>query len=55
MLGVEVSAIEQRLFVLPLRLGGLRICNPVSLASHLFSSSFGSTWLDLLLVLSLLG
>ena len=42
MFGVEVSAIE-RLFSLPLRLGGLGICNPEALASHLFNSSFGGT------------
>ena len=39
MFGVEVSAVEQCLFVLPLRLGGLGICNPVSLAFRLFNSS----------------
>ena len=39
MFGVEVSPIEQHLFVLSLWLGGLRICNPVSLAPHFFSSS----------------
>ena len=39
MFGVEVSAVEPRLFALPLRLGGLGICNPVSLAFHLFNSS----------------
>ena len=39
MFGVEVSAVEQRLFVLPLQLGSLGICNPVSLAFHLFNSS----------------
>ena len=39
MFGVEVSAVERRLFSLPLQLGGLGICNPVSLAFHLFNSS----------------
>ena len=39
MFGVEVSAVERCLFVLPLRLGSLGICSPVSLASHLFNSS----------------
>ena len=29
--------------MLPLRLGDLGICNPVSLASHLFNSSVGGT------------
>ena len=43
MFGVEVSAVEQRLFALPLRLGGLGICNPVALASHLFNSSIDGT------------
>ena len=43
MFGVEVSAVERRLFALPLRLGGLGICNPVALASHLFNSSVGGT------------
>ena len=43
MFGVEVSAVERRLFALPLRLGGLGICNPVSLAFHLFNSSVCST------------
>ena len=44
MFGVEVSAVERRLFALPLRLGGLGICNPVALASHLtmFNLSDGS-------------
>ena len=55
MFGVEVSAVERRLFALPLRLGGLGICNPVALASHLFNSSVGGTkHFFLLLVLSLL-
>ena len=40
MFGVEVSAVERYLFALPLRLGGLGICNPVSLASHLFNQFF---------------
>ena len=31
--------LNERLFALPLRLGGLGICNPVSLAFHLFNSS----------------
>ena len=39
MFGVEVSAVERHLFALPLRLGGLGICNPVSLAFYLFDSS----------------
>ena len=40
MFGVEVSG----LFALPLQLGGLGICNPVSLAfSHLFDSSICGT------------
>jgi len=43
MFGVEVSAVERRLFALPLRFGGLGICNPVSLASSLFDSSVCST------------
>jgi len=43
MLGLEVSAAEQCLFVLPLRLGGLEICNPVSLAFHLYDSSVHCT------------
>ena len=41
--GVEVSAVERRLFALPLRLGGLGICNPVSMASRLFDSSVSGT------------
>jgi len=40
---VEISAAEQHLFSLPLQFGGLRICNPVSLASHLFNSSVCGT------------
>ena len=43
MFGVEVSAIEQYLFVLPLQLGNLRINTPVSLASHLFTTSVHGT------------
>ena len=43
MFGVEVSAVERRLFALPLRLGGLGISDPVSLASHLFTSSVRAT------------
>ena len=43
MFGVEVSATERRLFALPLRLDGLGICNPVSLAFHLFTSSVHGT------------
>ena len=43
MFGVVVSAVEQCLFALPLRLGSLGICNPVSLAFHLFNSSVRST------------
>lgn len=34
----EVFAAEQCLFALPLQLGGLGICNPVSLASNLYDS-----------------
>ena len=41
MFGVEVSAVELCLFALPLRLGGLGICNPVPLTSHLFNSPIG--------------
>ena len=40
---VEVSAVERRLFVLLLRPRGLGICDPVSLAFHLFNSSVCST------------
>ena len=43
MFGLEVSAAERRLFALPLRLGGLGICNPVSLASNLYDSSVKCT------------
>ena len=43
MFGVEVSAVEQHLFALPLQLGDLGICNPVSLASHLLDSSVCGT------------
>jgi len=39
MFGLEVSAAERRLFALPLQLGGLSICNPVSLAFCLYDSS----------------
>ena len=39
MFGVEVSAVERHPFALPLRLGGLGISDPLSLASHLFTSS----------------
>jgi len=39
MFGLEVSAAERHLFALPLQLGGLGICNPVSLAFHLYDSS----------------
>ena len=39
MFGLEVSAAEQHLFALPLRLGGLGICDPVSLACHLYDTS----------------
>ena len=38
-----MSAVKRRLFALPLRLGGLGICNPVALASHLFNLSVGGT------------
>ena len=43
MFGVEVSAVERYLFVFPLQLGGLGISDPVSLASHLFTSSVHAT------------
>jgi len=43
MFGMEVSAAERHLFVLPLRLGGLGIHNPVSLAFHLYDSSVHCT------------
>ena len=43
MFGVEVSAVERHLSALPLQLGGLGICNPVSLASRLFDSSVRGT------------
>ena len=43
MFGVEVSAAERPRFVLPLRLGGLGISNPVSLAFDLSTSSVCST------------
>ena len=43
MFGVKVSAVERRLFAVPLRLGGLGICNPVSLAFHLLNSSVHSS------------
>ena len=39
MFDVELSAVEQCLFVLLLWLGGLGISDPVSLASHLFPFS----------------
>lgn len=38
MFGLEVSAAEQHLFALPLRLGSLGICSPVSLAFCLYGS-----------------
>ena len=41
--GVEVSAVERRLFVLLLPLGGLGISDPASLATHLFTSSVRAT------------
>ena len=40
--GIEVSAV-QHLFALPFKLCGLVICNPVSLASHLFNCSVAGT------------
>ena len=40
--GVQVPAVEQRLFALPIQLGSLGICNPISLAFHLFNSSVHS-------------
>lgn len=43
MFGLEVSAAERHLFVLHLRLGGLGICSPVSLASRLYDSSVHCT------------
>ena len=43
MFGVEVSTVKQHLFALPLQLGGLGICNPVSLALHLFNPSVHGT------------
>ena len=43
MFGLEVSAAERHLFALPLRLGDLGICNPVSLASRLYDSSVHCT------------
>ena len=43
MFGFEVSAAERCLFALPLRLGGLGICSPVCLASHLYDSSVHCT------------
>ena len=43
MFGVEESAVEQLLFALPLWLGGLVISDPVSLVSHLFTSSVCAT------------
>ena len=39
MFGIEVFAVERHLFMFPLKLGSLGICNPVFLASHLFYSS----------------
>ena len=42
MFGFEVSAVERCLFALPLLLGGLEISDPVSLASHLFTSVCGT-------------
>ena len=43
MFGLEVSAAERYLFVLPLRLGVLGICSPVSLASCLYDYSVHCT------------
>jgi len=43
MFGVKVSAVERRLFALPLWFSGMRTCNPVSLASRLFNSSVCGT------------
>ena len=43
MFGTEMSAVERCLFVLPLLLGGLGISNPLSLVSHLFTSSVHDT------------
>ena len=41
--GVEVSPAKRGLFSLPLRMGGLGICNPVTSASHCYSLSRQST------------
>ena len=41
--GVEVSLAERGLFSLPLRMGGLGICNPMTSASHCYSLSRQST------------
>ena len=41
--GVEVSPAERGLFSLPLRMGGLGICNPMTSASHCYSLSRQST------------
>ena len=43
MFGIKVSAVERRLFALLLWLGGLGISVPLSLASHLFTSSVRAT------------
>ena len=43
MFSVEVSAIERHLCALPLWLDGLGISDPVSLTSHLFTSSVRAT------------
>jgi len=40
---VEVPVAEHDLLALPLRLGGLRVSNPVSSASYLYDSSLHST------------
>ena len=39
MFGLEMSTAEWRLFAFPLQLGGLGICDPVSLACHLYDTS----------------
>ena len=56
MFGVEVSAVERRLFALPLRLGSLGICKPVSwlLICLILQFVVLYIWLDLLLGLRFL-
>jgi len=50
--GGEVSVVEHDLLVLPLRLGGLEVSNPVSSASDFYDSSIRRT---VVLVKSLVG